>query len=162
MVEGLSQFADLGSALQRDALREVAACQRPAGLCQDHQWCGDAPRSKERDQNACERHGQSEPLRRSLHFQHACVSRGLRLLRYHSPAKISHRAVGAEHLYLPSAFIDGELARGYDLILRVIEKVFDDLVTRHVLTSRKCRIACSNKSSIVVNDIGFEVAAAGF
>ena len=42
VVEGLSQFAELGAAGELHALREVAACDRPAGIGQDVKRPGDA------------------------------------------------------------------------------------------------------------------------
>src|ERR1700674_1052756 len=95
--EGFSQLADFGAALDVDSLRKVSARNGSAEMSEDFERIRNPAGGENTDTDTKSDGHQGQDARVALHLIYAAVGLGAWLLHDHSPVKVGHGAVGAEH-----------------------------------------------------------------
>src|SRR5207237_3920882 len=108
-VKRLSQFADLGPALEVNALTEIAPRNSPAGFGERLERIGNLPSHVNAQTDTGQNRQQRQQARSMLHFENTAIGFPLRLLHYDRPVESRYRAVGPQHLDRVPALDDREL-----------------------------------------------------
>jgi hypothetical protein len=140
-----------------NALREIAARNRPAGLRQHLQRAGDAPR-RENTQSHAHKHRQPcQQASRALHLVDAAIRLFARLLHHDRPIQRGHRTVRSQHLDRFFAMRDGEFPGRRQLgfvpsptKLRTMSKCFISCPVAY------CGVAGRHQPSLAVHNVGHQ------
>src|SRR5581483_131470 len=161
-VESIRQFADLGAALQVDALGKISTSDGAARFRQDFQRVGNAPRRVNTQAHADQYGQQSQEPSGALHFVDAAIGFVSRFLHNDRPIQSSNRAVGPEHGG-PCAVVESEFLGRCELrLVAFFDKGTDNFQVLHVLAGGKFRGGGGHQTTLGIDHVRNEATATDF